>query len=250
MDENINELMLKYDDFIQKYNIYCDESCHLEHDHKKYMIMGALKCEVQNRKHICKEIRRIKKKHDIADFQEIKWTKISQKTYELYYDLINYFFDNEDLKFRAIIIYKEKINHNKFSQTHDTFYYKVYYQLLCRAIVPKKENYIYLDIKDTKGNRKIKKLKECLQYGIYDFNTEYIKNIQTINSKESEIMQLCDILIGAIGYINRGEYKKQVFSHSKLKLVELIKERSGYNLMQTTFLSEEKFNLFFMELQK
>ena len=235
---------------ISKYNIYCDESCHLEHDHKKCMIMGALKCEKEKRKRICQEIRKIKVKNGIPAFQEVKWTKISKRTFPLYCDLINYFFDNDNLKFRAIIIDKEKINHSKFNQTHDTFYYKVYYQLLCRAVVPKQENYIYLDIKDTKSNRKVKKLKKCLQYGMYDFNTKYIKNIQTINSKESEILQLCDILIGAIGYINREEDKKPIFNHYKLKVVELIKERSSYNLKQTTFLSEEKFNLFFMELQK
>lgn len=245
-----NELLFANNELIYKYNIYCDESCHLEHDHKKYMIMGALKCETQKRKIICQDIRKIKEKYGIPAFQEVKWTKVSEKNYELYRNLINYFFDNENLKFRAIIIDKEKINHSKFNQNHDTFYYKVYYQLLCRAVVPKQENYIYLDIKDTKSNRKIRKLKECLQYGTYDFNTKYIKNIQTINSKESELLQLCDIIIGAIGYINREENKKEKFSYAKLKLVELIKEKSGYNLKQTTFLSEEKFNLFFMEMQK
>ena len=26
------------------FNIYCDESCHLEHDHKTYMLLGNISC--------------------------------------------------------------------------------------------------------------------------------------------------------------------------------------------------------------
>ena len=26
------------------FNIYCDESCHLEHDHKPYMLLGNISC--------------------------------------------------------------------------------------------------------------------------------------------------------------------------------------------------------------
>ena len=234
---------------LESYNIYCDESCYLEHDHKKYMVMGALKCSKKSRKRICKEIRNLKKEYGINPFQEVKWTKISDKKFMLYEAIINYFFSNKNLKFRAIIIDKEKINHTKFNQTHNDFYYKIYYQLLCRAVSPQKENYIYLDIKDTRSNRKINKLKECLKNGTYDFDMKYIKNVQSINSKESELLQLCDILIGAIGFVNRDEKLKNNYSISKQKIVDLIIKKSGYNLEKTTFLSEEKFNLFFMELQ-
>lgn len=234
---------------MKQFNIYCDESCYLENDHKKYMVMGALKCEKEYRKKISKDIRKIKQKYNIGEFQEVKWIKISNSKIDLYKELVNYFFNNKHLSFRAIVVDKDKINHKRFNQTHDKFYYKVYYQLLCRAIVPKNENYIYLDIKDTKSSRKIRKLKECLSNGIYDFNTEYIKNVQSINSKESELMQLCDVFIGAIGFINRKENLKKGYSSSKKELVDLIIQKSGDNLTKTTFLSEEKFNLFFMELK-
>ena len=39
--------------------------------------------------------------------------------------LINYFFDDDDLHFRAIIIPDKSIlDHDKYNQTHDDFYYK------------------------------------------------------------------------------------------------------------------------------
>lgn len=43
--------------------------------------------------------------------------------------------------------------------------------------------------------------------------------------------------------------KKENYSQSKMNLIETIINSSGYNLRKSTFLSEEKFNLFFMDLQ-
>ena len=232
-----------------KYNIYCDESCHLEHDHQKIMVLGAIRCPKEFRKQIVEDIRKIKEKNGMNKFCEIKWTKIANCKLEMYKELIDYFFNNDLLSFRAVIVDKTKLKHQKFKQNHDTFYYKVYYQLLSRIIVPNYENYIYLDIKDTKGARKVRKLREVLSNGIYDFDMKCIKNVQNINSKESELLQLSDILIGAISYLNRNEYEKYNYSKAKMKIINMIIKYSGYNLRKTTFLSEEKFNLFFMELQ-
>lgn len=232
-----------------KYNIYCDESCHLENDHKKIMVLGAIKCDKAYKKIIFNDIKHIKEKYNMNKLCEVKWTKVSPDKIQMYRELVEYFFNNEHLFFRAVVVDKTKLNHELYHQTHDEFYYKVYYQLLSRIIVPNKENYIYLDIKDTKGAKKVRKLREILSNNIYDFNMESIKNVQNINSKESEILQLADILIGAVSYLNRNENEKDNFSNSKMSLIKLIIEKTGYNLKQTTFLSEEKFNLFFMELK-
>ena len=232
-----------------KYNIYCDESCHLENDHQKIMVLGAIKCEKSYKKQAVNDIRNIKEKYNMNKFCEVKWTKVSPDKFDMYLELVNYFFSNPNLSFRAVVVDKTKLKHELFNQTHDSFYYKVYYQLLCRIIVPNNENYIYLDIKDTKGARKVRKLGEVLANGLYDFNMECIKSVQNIDSKESELLQLADILIGAISYLNRNENEKENYSQSKMNLIETIINSSGYNLRKSTFLSEEKFNLFFMELQ-
>ncbi len=232
-----------------KYNIYCDESCHLEYDHQKIMVLGAIRCEKSYKKQAVNDIRNIKEKYNMNKFCEVKWTKVSPDKYEMYHELVNYFFSNPNLSFRAVIVDKSQLKHDLFNQSHDNFYYKVYYQLLCRIIVPNNENYIYLDIKDTKGARKVRKLGEILANGLYDFNMECIKNVQIINSKESELLQLADIFIGAISYLNRNENEKENYSKAKMNLIETIINSSGYNLRKSTFLSEEKFNLFFMELK-
>lgn len=43
-------------------NIYCDESCHLEHDHIEVMVIGALSCPKHETQKVFKRIREIKMK--------------------------------------------------------------------------------------------------------------------------------------------------------------------------------------------
>lgn len=229
-----------------KINIYCDESCHLEHDHEKVMVIGGTKCPQQERKKICKEIIDIKNKNGISPFAEIKWNKVSSCNIEYFKQLVDYFFDNEELEFRAVIVDKEKLRHEEFGQTHDEFYYKMYFHCLSALISPKDENYIYLDKKDTKGTYRIQQLHYFLSKKTHDFDQSKIKRIQCVNSMELPILQLTDLLIGAIGYHNRN---MSVGSQAKKELIKHIQKRCGYSLEKSTFLSEHKFNLFFINLK-
>jgi hypothetical protein len=137
----------------QTYNIYCDESCHLEHDGLKSMALGALWFPADRTQEIAERIREIKSKHRIGRHEEIKWARVSPSKTQLYLDLIDYFFDDDHMCFRGLIIRdKTKLEHSAFGQTHDEWYYKMYFLLLAYLLDPEAEYRIYLDIKDTKVN--------------------------------------------------------------------------------------------------
>jgi hypothetical protein len=115
----------------QIYNVYCDESCHLENDHQKAMTLGAIWCPIEKVKEITEQIKEIQKKYELAPNFEIKWTKVSPAKVDFYLELINYFFNNKDLHFRVLVIPdKSKLNHEEFSQNHDEWYYKMYFTML------------------------------------------------------------------------------------------------------------------------
>lgn len=232
-----------------KYNIYCDESCHLEHDGEKYMVLGGIICEKNHRKIIRNNIIEIKRKHNLKEKAEIKWNKVSPSKLAYYKELVDYFFESDLLRFRAMIIDKTQINHKKFNQTHDDWYYKMYYELLKNLAEPKANNYIYLDIKDTKSARKVEGVKNYLNIKMNEYEYEPIKHIQSINSQESSIMQLADLFIGAIGYRNREIFNKDSSSSAKAELMNYIISKSGYSLLKSTWLSEKKFNLFHINLE-
>lgn len=57
------------------YNIYCDESTHLENDGQPYMIYGYVSIPYNEMALAKKQIREIKQKHGYEE--ELKWTNIS-----------------------------------------------------------------------------------------------------------------------------------------------------------------------------
>lgn len=224
------------------WNIYCDESCHLELDGHSHMVLGAIMCPKSRAKETAERIAQIKEKHGVNRRLELKWTKVSDARLPLYTDIVDYFFDDDDLNFRAIVIEKAQLDHKAHDQTHETFYYKMYFRLLERMLEPRDSFYIYLDIKDTRSASKTRKLGEILANGSLDFHRHIVRNIQNVRSEEIQQIQLADLLIGAVGYANRSTLPT-IRSRAKTKLVDLVRHRSGYGLRRTTLLRERKLNL-------
>lgn len=231
---------------MSRFNVYCDESCHLERDGHKVMVLGAVWCPSEEVREIGKRIREIKAENGLNPALEIKWTKVSPAGTRFYVDLVNYFFDTKSLHFRALIVPdKTLLNHEKFGQTHDEFYYKMYFVLL-RAILTRNDRYrIYLDIKDTRGGDRVKKLREVLSNSIYDFSLHAIEQMQIVRSHEVEIMQLTDLLIGAISYANR----ESAGNAGKEAVVKRMRDRSTFALTRSTFFREAKCNIFRWDAQ-
>lgn len=224
-----------------EYNIYCDESNHLEFDKAPVMVLGSVYVAKEKITAINERIKEIKQRHNIKPNTEVKWVKVSKNKLQFYLDIVDYFFDNDDLHFRAVIIDKSSLDHKKFKQTHDQFYYKIYFELLSKILDPQNNYSIYLDIKDTRGREKTAKLKEVLCNSMYDFDGKIIKTIQQVRSHEIQILQLADLLIGAMQFLNNTNVK----SEAKKAVVERMKQRSGYDLMKSTLLREPKTNVFY-----
>lgn len=224
-----------------EYNVYCDESCHLENDKINTMVLGAMWCPKEKKAEIFTRIKEIKEEHGLPRNLEIKWNKVSNSKVEFYQNLIDYFFDDDDIFFRALVVPdKRQLNHELFNQTHDEFYYKMYFDLLKVILSPDDFYNIYIDIKDTRGESKVQKLSRILRNSRYDYEAKIIRKVQQVASHEVELLQLADLFIGAVGYVNRG----LTTSEAKLKLIKRIQSRSGYSLMQTTLLRETKTNIF------
>lgn len=229
------------------YNIYCDESGHLEHDRQRVMVLGAIWCPAEKTREIAERIREIKARHGLGTDFEIKWTKVSPAKTSFYLDVLDYFFDDDDLHFRALIVPdKSKLQHAVFGQSHDAWYYKMYFDMLKVLLSPEARYRIYLDIKDSRSADKVAKLHEVLCNNMYDFNRDILERVQSVRSHEVEQIQIADLLIGVISYANR-ELRS---NGAKVVLVERMRKRSGYVLTQSTLYGETKVNLFRWEARE
>lgn len=177
----------------------------------------------------------------------MKWVKLSESKKQAYFDLVKYFFDENELHFRVLVVdNKDAINHIFFNQTHDDWYYKMYFNMLKVILNPSNQYNIYLDIKDTKSKTKIRKLQEVLSNNMHDFSGRVITNMQVIRSHEVEIMQITDVLIGAMAYVSRDLNGVM----AKKEVIDLIRQRSGHDLRQKTALRENKFSVFHLQLKE
>lgn len=223
-----------------EYNIYCDESCHLPNDKSNAMVIGGIWIPIEKRKEICQRIKEIKHKHNINSQYEIKWSNTSKLKKDVCIELINYFFDDDDLHFRAVVISdKNSLKFKNIYDDYDTWYYKMYFLMLSNIFDNANQYNVYIDIKDTISSEKIAKLHDVCSNNIYDFSHHTIKKIQPIRSDEVEIMQLVDILIGALSYHTRGLNNSEV----KIELINLIKKRSHSSFKKNSPVRENKFNI-------
>jgi len=222
-------------------HIYCDESCHLEHDHQSAMVLGAVACTRDSRHRIGRAIKALKKKHGILTTREIKWVQVAPCTLSFYRDLIALFFDEESLGFRSVVVPdKHVLDHDRFDQLHDDFYYKMWWQLLTRMIDDQNNFRIFVDIKDTHSHAKLNKLHDVLCNSHYDFNNERIRSIEAVRSHDVPLVQLADVLTGLLAHHFRGLDG----SPAKQALIKYLRQRSGLGLERSTPPGARKFNLF------
>ena len=216
-----------------KYKIFCDESNHLLNTKSNVMVNGAILAHESAVEQINRDIKALKYKHKY--YNELKWTKLLLSRKEFYKELIDYFFSS-DMKFKATFIPNKKENvHNLYGYNHDEFYYIVYFYTMRNFMNISHDYKIYLDYKDMNGGKRIKKLQEKLG------RNSNKCDIYIIQSQESQMLQLCDLFIGAISYKNRTDIAHD--SEIKNFVIEYIESKTGYPIVSTPPW-EEKFNIF------
>lgn len=225
-----------------EYNIYCDESCHLENDGSSVMVLGAVILPSSKNEEIANNIRSRKARYNVKSKTELKWVKVSTKRVDLYKSLLDCFFIDDDIRYRAVIADKQHLHHEDFNQTHDDWYYKIYYTMLQHIFSTQNTYRIFIDIKDTHSYEKAALLSDICARKLHDFKHECIKSIQPIRSDEVQVMQIVDVLNGAVCRANRTDTIPP--TGAKQELIEEIQKQSGKKLTLSTNYGEQKFNLF------
>ena len=226
------------------FEVYCDESGLEALSQKKvhlYTAIGGIWMPADYRSIFKKHINDIKAKHNV--FGELKWNKVSPQFEELYKDILDYFFQTEQLRFRAILIESEKVDNYSFNNKDiELGFYKFYYQLLHHWIFDFNNYNIFLDLKVNRDRTRLKSLKNSLNNSNL---TSHIKQVQGLPSDQSLGVQLADILIG----LTNAKFNTKITSTAKIGLITHIENTYLGNTIAPTPKWEEKFNVFKINLQ-
>lgn len=230
---------MKEESFNPDFKIFCDESCHLENDGINLMTLGALCCEANEVDTVISELKKLRQHYEYRN--EIKWTKLINKQLPFYKALIDLFIERPALRFKAtVVLNKSNLDHEQYNEgSHGTFYYKMFFYTL-NSFLQRGQSYrIYMDYMDTHSATKSAVLSEVLNAKMHG---SIRLGVHINRSHESQLIQVCDLLTGAIGYKNRSDIRKD--SVIKNEIISHIESRLGRPLNYGTPPWEEKLNIF------
>ncbi len=227
-----------------KYEIYCDESCWealYDKDAHDYAAIGGIWIPAEERQLIKEKISQLKSKY--ALYGEMKWNKISPKSFELYREMIELFFNNDKIRFRAICIHAKELNHERFNNgSGELGFYKFYFLLIHHWMRMENSYQIFLDYKVNGYQHRVKELGTFLN----NTSAAELTQIQALPSEESVLIQFADVLTGAVASAFNHE---TVVSESKRNIINLIEKKIGHNICATG-IKEPKFNVFNINLRR
>lgn len=229
---------------------YCDESCHIQTDGVEYMSLVSVFCSKSRVKNINRDIRRIKEKYGISPSQELKWTKISKTNLEMYKEIISYVSDKSYIRIRGVLAKKrtseQLLARNK---TYDQWYHSIYYYLLKHPLelisdfnVDFNKCFLFIDKKDIYTTENICLLAEYLKRHL---NYRYDFLPIAVDSKEHQLVQVADIIAGALTYRKRFVDKIS----PKNEMCDFIEQSFG-SLSITSSYKNIDFNLLVIEKEE
>ncbi len=222
-----------------EFEIYCDESgleALTRKDAHTYTAIGGIWMPSDFRPIFKEKFNLIRAKHNVK--RELKWNKISPKFFELHKDILDFFFQTDQLRFRVILVEANKVNNFKFNDKDaELGFYKFYYQLLNKWIFDNNNYSIFLDLKENRDKGRLKSLERCLDYANL---TSEIERVQGLPSDESLGIQLADILTGLVN----AKFNQNTTSEAKINLINYVENTYLGHPIRPTVSWEKKFNIF------
>jgi hypothetical protein len=149
-------------------------------------------------------------RQDHKMFAELKWTKVTDQKFDDYKSFIDLFFDlakRRKMLFKSIVLDAMRIDYKTYhGGDKEVGFYKFFYQLLLHSfakhLVPARQRAIvYFDERTTSYS--LSDFHAILNNGIkkkYGIKENLIRAVEVAKSHDHDLMQLADILMGAIGF--------------------------------------------------
>lgn len=242
----------------QVYHIFCDES---RQSKDRYMVLGGIIIPAETIVTFNETMAAYRKKYNMN--AELKWSKVKPQKLEEYKGFVEYFFaltNSDNIHFKSMIIDNHAVNHKKFSDgDHEAGFYKFYYQLIYHCFgrqyfneAKKTKFIIHPDSRTSPYN--LDELKTVLNHGMAKGFAKPISpfvSIEPLVSHNTEIGQVNDIIIGAIGYHKNGYHLLANSSQGKISLADYIAKSAGLkNLQNNTPYNMRRFGIWNFRLSK
>jgi hypothetical protein len=219
-------------------NIYCDESRHTSDPADAYFVIGGIACPREKKRELVHKVHLLKQKYNTQG--EFGWKRLSPNRRDFYFAVLDMFIQEPDLSFRCIVVDKNNLDHDRYNEGDPELgFYKFYYQMLVHWLKPACSYHIYLDWQQNKVQHRFSALRDIL--GRKLSGRAKIACLEPVGSKHIPMIEMADLLIGAVGYEWNGRTSSQV----KVEFCEsLAKSLKISSLKSSTFSIKDKFDIF------
>jgi len=201
-----------------------------------------LECPAERARTLNAELTALWAQHGLPKHFEAKWTKVSPGKLDFYRAVLEWFIATEDVSFRALVLPdKQQVFTRVPKEKRDDIYYSLYYELLKNTIVPGNSYRAFLDIKDTRGREKLDELTRWLEMNYPSLKKEERPKLEHVRSHEIRLLQVTDLLLGAVGFARRPVTASG--SPAKRALVSLLEEKLNQKLTTNSPSGVDKFSI-------
>lgn len=224
------------------FNIYCDESRHTSDPRDRYAVIGGLRCPRDSKHELVGRIHKLQARFNAHG--ELGWKRLSPNRSEFYHELLKLFLDTPELAFRCLVVDRTTLNHDKFNDGDSELgFYKLYYQMLVHWLEPGQEYRLYLDWQQNSASNRFVELQTVLTRKLT--GRANILSLEPVSSHNQPMIQLADLLMGAVGYAWNQYDQRDGASQAKVDFInELARSLNRGTLATGTPRPEAKFNVF------
>ncbi len=209
--------------------VYCDESL----DRGGYDLIGGLWLTPPNAQRLRRVIRGVRDRFNHR--YEFKWTKattadLSPAYRELAQKLADQILAGRT-RFNCIVLPRQLIDYDTFHEGDRELGYYKFIHLLIRKRIEAGETYVVtLDRRTTRVENRLRDLRDVLNYcGRKDYGLAYdcCREVRARPSKEDDLLQAADVLLGAVGFHYAGGHLDQGSSLAKKILADRFAKAFG-----------------------
>jgi hypothetical protein len=210
-------------------HVYADESCKEAH---KYLILGAIAVEKDLLPSILADLQAIRKRHK-KENSEVKWSKCRSGNLRFYQEYVQVFFDRaakDELHFHCMYVDTSTYKHHIYNMgSAEVGFSKLIYQLLLhkfgRKYGAEHALFVFLDHRESKDDPEA--LRPMLNSDLHkrwDIRSRPFRRLQFRKSEKEELIQLTDLLIGAIGFRKNRKHKSPDAAKHKCEFADYIRK--------------------------
>jgi len=200
----------------------------------RFTVVGGICLRSSRIPEVHASIQRFREEHNMLS--ELKWTKVTDKKLGQYRALVDYFFalnNMNALQFHAIVFDNHAANNQRYNDgDDDKALSKLYYELIVHRFGvrcgPHGDLCVCVDQRNSSTS--LDDLKRMTNHTLardHKVMHRPIKQILPRDSKSDDLLQLNDVILGAVCAARNGRHLLAGGRESKVDLARLVLDRSG-----------------------